>query len=227
MSKIYVVDDEKDIREILKVNLQKNGYDVNTFASAEEVLKQLAIAKPDLFILDIMMNGMDGLDLCKHIRASRELTTIPILFLSAKSAELDKVLGLELGADDYLTKPFSIHELIARVKAIMRRSQTKQELSPKEILTYNAISLYPDKFQVTIDNQNIDLTKTEFLILKLFMQYPGKIFSRDNIIDSIRGDNVYVIDRTIDVHIMNLRKKLGTYKDAIKTYSGVGYGLKV
>ena len=227
MSKIYVVDDEKDIREILKVNLQKNGYDVNTFASAEEVLKQLAIAKPDLFILDIMMNGMDGLDLCKHMRASRELTTIPILFLSAKSAELDKVLGLELGADDYLTKPFSIHELIARVKAIMRRSQTKQELSPKEILTYNAISLYPDKFQVTIDNQNIDLTKTEFLILKLFMQYPGKIFSRDNIIDSIRGDNVYVIDRTIDVHIMNLRKKLGTYKDAIKTYSGVGYGLKV
>ena len=227
MSKIYVVDDEKDIREILKVNLQKNGYDVNTFASAEEVLKQLAIAKPDLFILDFMMNGMDGLDLCKHIRASRELTTIPILFLSAKSAELDKVLGLELGADDYLTKPFSIHELIARVKAIMRRSQTKQELSPKEILTYNAISLYPDKFQVTIDNQNIDLTKTEFLILKLFMQYPGKIFSRDNIIDSIRGDNVYVIDRTIDVHIMNLRKKLGTYKDAIKTYSGVGYGLKV
>lgn len=227
MSKIYVVDDEKDIREILKVNLQKNGYDVNTFASAEEVLKQLAIAKPDLFILDIMMNGMDGLDLCKHIRASRELTTIPILFLSAKSAELDKVLGLELGADDYLTKPFSIHELIARVKAILRRAQTKQELSPKEILTYNAISLYPDKFQVTIDNQNIDLTKTEFLILKLFMQYPGKIFTRDNIIDSIRGDNVYVIDRTIDVHIMNLRKKLGTYKDAIKTYSGVGYGLKV
>ena len=227
MSKIYVVDDEKDIREILKVNLQKNGYDVNTFASAEEVLKQLAIAKPDLFILDIMMNGMDGLDLCKHIRASRELTTIPILFLSAKSAELDKVLGLELGADDYLTKPFSIHELIARVKAILRRAQAKQELSPKEILTYKAISLYPDKFQVTIDNQNIDLTKTEFLILKLFMQYPGKIFSRDNIIDSIRGDNVYVIDRTIDVHIMNLRKKLGTYKDAIKTYSGVGYGLKV
>jgi DNA-binding response OmpR family regulator len=227
MSKIYVVDDEKDIREILKVNLQKNGYDVNTFASAEEVLKQLAIVKPDLFILDIMMNGMDGLDLCKNIRASKELNNIPILFLSAKSAELDKVLGLELGADDYLTKPFSIHELIARVKAILRRAQAKQELSPKEILTYKAISLYPDKFQVTIDNQNIDLTKTEFLILKLFMQYPGKIFSRDNIIDSIRGDNVYVIDRTIDVHIMNLRKKLGTYKDAIKTYSGVGYGLKV
>ena len=208
--------------------LKRDFYTRDVLEVAPALLsKILAIAKPDLFILDIMMNGMDGLDLCKHIRASRELTTIPILFLSAKSAELDKVLGLELGADDYLTKPFSIHELIARVKAIMRRSQTKQELSPKEILTYNAISLYPDKFQVTIDNQNIDLTKTEFLILKLFMQYPGKIFTRDNIIDSIRGDNVYVIDRTIDVHIMNLRKKLGTYKDAIKTYSGVGYGLKV
>lgn len=225
MPKIYVVDDEKDIREILKVNLQKNGYDVATFASAEEVLKQLAIAKPDLFILDIMMSGMDGLDLCKHIRASNTLKDIPILFLSAKSAELDKVLGLELGADDYITKPFSIHELIARVKAILRRVQGKEE-TPKEVLTYKGIALHPEKFSVTIDKNPIDLTKTEFLILKLFMQYPGKIFSRDNIIDSIRGDNVYVIDRTVDVHIMNLRKKLGHYKDAIKTYSGVGYGLK-
>lgn len=225
MPKIYVVDDEKDIREILKVNLQKNGYEVSTFASAEEVLKQLAIAKPDLLMLDIMMSGMDGLDLCKQIRASNNLKDIPILFLSAKSAELDKVLGLELGADDYITKPFSIHELIARVKAILRRVHGKEE-TPKEVLTYKGIALYPEKFSVTIDKEPVDLTKTEFLILKLFIQYPGKIFSRDNIIDSIRGDNVYVIDRTVDVHIMNLRKKLGHYKDAIKTYSGVGYGLK-
>jgi len=225
MPKIYVVDDEKDIREILKVNLQKNGFDVATFASAEEVLKQVTIAKPDLFILDIMMGGMDGLDLCKQIRASSNLKDIPILFLSAKSQELDKVLGLELGADDYITKPFSIHELVARVKAILRRTQGKDE-TPKESLTYKGITLYPEKFLVTIDKEPVDLTKTEFLILKLFMQYPGKIFSRDNIIDSIRGDNVYVIDRTVDVHIMNLRKKLGKYKDAIKTYSGVGYGLK-
>ena len=225
MPKIYVVDDEKDIREILKVNLQKNGFDVATFASAEEVLKQVTIAKPDLFILDIMMSGMDGLDLCKQIRASNTLKDIPILFLSAKSQELDKVLGLELGADDYITKPFSIHELVARVKAILRRTQGKDE-TPKESLTYKGITLYPEKFLVTIDKEPVDLTKTEFLILKLFMLYPGKIFSRDNIIDSIRGDNVYVIDRTVDVHIMNLRKKLGKYKDAIKTYSGVGYGLK-
>lgn len=225
MPKIYVVDDEKDIREILKVNLQKNGFDVATFASAEEVLKQVTIAKPDLFILDIMMSGMDGLDLCKQIRASSNLKDIPILFLSAKSQELDKVLGLELGADDYITKPFSIHELVARVKAILRRTQGKDE-TQKESLTYKGITLYPEKFLVTIDKEPVDLTKTEFLILRLFMQYPGKIFSRDNIIDSIRGDNVYVIDRTVDVHIMNLRKKLGNYKDAIKTYSGVGYGLK-
>ncbi|MCX8123878.1 MAG: response regulator transcription factor [Spirochaetes bacterium] len=225
MPKIYVVDDEKDIREILKVNLQKNGFDVYTFASAEEVLKQLAIAKPDLLILDIMMSGMDGFDLCKQIRASHNFKDIPILFLSAKSAELDKVLGLELGADDYITKPFSIHELIARVKAILRRVQSREEKT-KDVLTCKGIQLYPEKFLVTIDNNPIDLTKTEFLILKLFMQYPGKIFSRDNIIDSIRGDNVYVIDRTVDVHIMNLRKKLGQYKEIIKTYSGVGYGLK-
>lgn len=225
MPKIYVVDDEKDIREILKVNLQKNGFDVVTFPSAEQVLKQVTIAKPDLFILDIMMSGMDGLDLCKQIRASSNLKDIPILFLSAKSQELDKVLGLELGADDYITKPFSIHELVARVKAILRRTQSKDQI-PNESLICKGITLYPEKFLVTIDKEPVDLTKTEFLILKLFMQYPGKIFSRDNIIDSIRGDNVYVIDRTVDVHIMNLRKKLGKYKDAIKTYSGIGYGLK-
>lgn len=225
MATIYVVDDEKDIREILKVNLQKNGHDVATFASAAEVLKHMAIAKPDLLILDIMMSGMDGLDLCKQIRAQKNYAAVPILFLSAKSAEVDKVLGLELGADDYITKPFSTHELSARVKAILRRMQYKDE-EKKEILTYKSISLYPEKFLVTIDDQAVDLTKTEFLILKLFLRYPGKIFSRDNIIDSIRGDNVYVIDRTVDVHIMNLRKKLGEYKDAIKTYSGVGYGLK-
>lgn len=226
MARIFVVDDEKDICEILKINLEKNGYDVKTFLSAEEALKVMKSEKPDLLVLDIMLGGMDGLEMCKTMRSSEELKLVPILFLSAKSTEVDKVLGLELGADDYLTKPFSIHELVARVKAILRRSVPGREAPHKEVLAYKGIELYTDKYLVSVDGNEISLTKTEFEILKLFMEYPGKIFSRDNIIDSVRGDDVYVIDRTVDVHVMNLRKKLGPYKEAIKTYSGVGYGLK-
>ncbi len=226
MARIFVVDDEKDICEIVKINLEKNGYEVKTFLSAEEALKVMKSEKPDLLVLDIMLGGMDGLEMCKTMRSSEDLKLVPILFLSAKSTEVDKVLGLELGADDYLTKPFSIHELAARVKAILRRSVTGRETIHKDVLTYKGIELYTDKYLVSVDGNEINLTKTEFEILKLFMEYPGKIFSRDNIIDSVRGDDVYVIDRTVDVHVMNLRKKLGPYKEAIKTYSGVGYGMK-
>lgn len=226
MAKVFVVDDEKDICEILKINLEKNGYEVKTFLSAEDALRVMKSEKPDLLILDIMLGGMDGLEMCKTMRSADDLKSVPILFLSAKSTEVDKVLGLELGADDYLTKPFSIHELVARVKAILRRTATVRETPPGEALTYKGIELHTDKYLVSVDGSEISLTKTEFEILKLFMQYPGKIFSRDNIIDSVRGDDVYVIDRTVDVHVMNLRKKLGPYKEAIKTYSGVGYGLK-
>lgn len=226
MARIFVVDDEKDICEIVKINLEKNGYEVKTFLSAEEALKIMKSEKPDLLILDIMLGGMDGLEMCKMMRLADDLKLVPILFLSAKSAEVDKVLGLELGADDYLTKPFSIHELAARVKAILRRSAPSPGMPFKEVLAYKGIELYADKYLVSVDGNEISLTKTEFEILKLFMEYPGKIFSRDNIIDSVRGDDVYVIDRTVDVHVMNLRKKLGPYKEAIKTYSGVGYGLK-
>jgi len=173
-----------------------------------------------------MMGGMDGLDLCKMIRSSSELKNIPILFLSARSSEFDKVLGLELGADDYLSKPFGIQELLARIKALLRRGIREDNSLENDLLTYKGIVLFPQKYMVKVDGDDIELTKTEFLILKLFMQYPGKVFSRENIIDSIRGYDIYVIDRTVDVHIMNLRKKLKNYKDYIKTYSGIGYGLK-
>jgi len=226
MPKIYAVDDEEDIREILSVNLKKNGYDIRTFSSSFDLINELKTSRPDLFILDIMMGGMDGLDLCKMIRSSSELKNIPILFLSARSSEFDKVLGLELGADDYLSKPFGIQELLARIKALLRRGIREDNSLENDLLTYKGIVLFPQKYMVKVDGDDIELTKTEFLILKLFMQYPGKVFSRENIIDSIRGYDIYVIDRTVDVHIMNLRKKLKNYKDSIKTYSGIGYGLK-
>jgi len=224
---IFVIDDEKDIREILSINLSKEGYEVKAFSSAEEASRGLTHSSPDLIVLDIMMPGMDGYEFCRELRSSEAFRSIPIIFLSARAEEFDRVLGLELGGDDYVTKPFSIKELRSRVKAVLRRSGniTDSVISGKK-LKYRGIELFPDSFVLRVDDEEVDLTKTEFGILELFLRNPGKIFTRDNIIDSIRGQNVYVVDRTIDVHVMNLRKKLGRYKNSIKTFSGVGYGIK-
>ena len=224
--KIYVIDDEEDLRDILKVNLSKEGYEVACFPSAEKALDSLGKSVPDLIILDIMMQGMDGYEFCKNIRSSDEYKAIPIIFLSAKSEEFDKVLGLELGGDDYITKPFGIKELTSRVKAIFRRTENVKENIPEAVIKYEGIELFPDKYSLKVDGKNVKVTKTEFNLLYLFLKHPGKVFTRDNIINSVKGEDIYVIDRTIDVHIMNLRKKLGKYKDLISTFSGVGYGLK-
>lgn len=223
-----MIDDEKDIQEILKVNLQNEGYEVDAFSSGEEALKVLKSGSiPDLMVLDIMMEGMDGYDFCKEVRSTMETEHVPIIFLSAKTEEFDKVLGLELGGDDFITKPFGIKELKSRVKAVLRRSSDVEKKTVSvQVITYKGISLNPEFFELKVDGEHVKLTKTEFEILELFLKSPGKIFSRDNIIDSIKGQDVYVVDRTIDVHVMNLRKKLGQYKNVITTFSGVGYGFK-
>ncbi len=225
---VFVIDDEKDIQDILRVNLQNEGYDVTAFSSGETALKAMNPRElPDLIVLDIMMEGIDGYEFCRKLRASDEFRSVPILFLSAKTEEFDKVLGLELGADDYMTKPFGIKELKSRVKAILRRcGASAQEAARESVLRYKGIELNYESYGLRVDGSDIRLTKTEFEILALFMRNPGKIFTRDNIIDSIKGHDVYVVDRTIDVHIMNLRKKLGPYKSTISTFSGVGYGFR-
>lgn len=222
---IYVIDDEQDIQEILKINLVSGGYNVSVFSSGESAFEALKKEKPDLIILDIMMPGMDGYEFCKRVRASED-KSIPIIFLSAKSDEFDKVFGLELGGDDYVAKPFSNKEILSRVKAVLRRTE-KNDKPSGNILIINGIELNADSYSLKVDGKNVKVTKTEFEILHLFMKHPNKIFSRDNIIDSIKGDDIYVIDRTVDVHIMNIRKKLGQYKDVISTFSGVGYGIKI
>jgi DNA-binding response OmpR family regulator len=224
--KIFVIDDEKDLQEILQVNLSKEGYEVKCYSSAEEALEAMDNDIPELILLDIMMQGMDGYEFCRKIRSLPQYKSIPVIFLSAKSEEFDKVLGLELGGDDYITKPFGIKELISRVKAVFRRSEIQSEKITDTILKYEGIELFPDKYTLKVDGKNVKVTKTEFNMLYLFMKHPGKVFTRDNIINSIKGEDIYVIDRTIDVHIMNLRKKLGKYSDLISTFSGVGYGLK-
>jgi DNA-binding response OmpR family regulator len=227
-TKILVVDDEIDIQEIIRLNLTPEGYDVVTCSSADEAREAMKKSRPDLLILDIMMGGTDGYEFCKELRLTKEFRSLPIMFLSAKSEEFDKVLGLELGGDDYLTKPFGMKELKSRVKALLRRTSRSTAIASSEdqTLRYKGLELNPANYSLTIDNADVTLTRTEFMILSLFLQNKGKIFSRDNIIDSVKGDNVYVIDRTIDVHIMNLRKKLGPYKEIIRTFSGVGYGFK-
>lgn len=228
MKKIFVVDDEKDIQEILYINLTGNNYAVSAFSSAEEAIKGLETAIPDLMILDIMMSGMDGFEFCRYLRKSsnERIRSVPIIFLSARTDEFDRILGLELGADDYVAKPFSVKELVSRVKAVLRRTESSPGEACMERIAYKGIELYPEKYELVIDGENVKLTKTEFDLLALFMRFPGKVFSRDNIIDSVRGNDVYVTDRTIDVHIMNIRKKLGKYKNVISTLSGVGYGFK-
>ena len=224
---IYAIDDERDIREIIKVNLESEGYRVETYPSGEAGFRELAKQRPDLIILDVMMPGMGGYEFCKKLRAHPEYGSIPVVFLSAKSEEFDKVLGLEFGGDDYITKPFGIKELKSRVKAVLRRSGDMIPGSGQaQVIRYRGLELYPDQYSVKIDSKDIDLTRTEFGILEMFLRSPGKIFTRDNIIDSIKGKDVYVVDRTVDVHIMNIRKKLGDYKDIIRTFSGVGYGFK-
>lgn len=225
--KIFVIDDEKDIQDIIQINLRSEGYDVYCYSSGEEALRGLKNVVPDLFILDIMMPGIDGFEFCRRVRVSTEWNHIPVIFLSAKSDEIDKVLGLELGGDDYMTKPFSVKELKSRIKAMFRRTTRLDLIEPSSrILVHEGVELNPEHYSLTVDGRGVDLTKTEFEILRLLLANPGKIFTRDNIIDSIKGQDVYVIDRTIDVHVMNLRKKLGPYKNVIKTFSGVGYGFK-
>jgi two-component system alkaline phosphatase synthesis response regulator PhoP len=229
---IFVIDDEKDIQEILRVNFA-GSYNTFTFSSAEEAdLKLQENIIPDLIILDIMMEGIDGYEFCKYLSSSENYKKIPVIFLSAKTDEFDKILGLELGGDDYITKPFSMKELNARVKTVLRRSEKRNytaiqpEDSDRKIITYRELTLSPEEFSLKLKDEHIKLTKTEFEILHLFLSNPNKVFSRNNIIDSVRGNDIYVVDRTIDVHIKNIRKKLREYKNILSTFSGVGYGFK-
>ena len=225
--RVIVVDDEKDIREILEVDLKSEGYDVISLSSGASALEHLKKnPHADLIILDIMMEGIDGYEFCKIINSDDVLKKIPILFLSAKAEEFDKVLGFELGGDDYLTKPFGMKELKSRVKALIRRTSAEKISDDTSLFKYKGVELDMLGYSLKVDGEDVKLTKTEFEMLLLFLKNRGKIFTRDNIIDSIKGSDVYVIDRTIDVHIMNLRKKLGNYGKIISTFSGVGYGFK-
>jgi two-component system alkaline phosphatase synthesis response regulator PhoP len=217
---ILVVEDEEAICEILKFNLENEGFHVDTVFSAEEALS-VTLGKYDLFILDIMMSGMSGLKLADILKNKKKLKA-PVIFLTAKNTENDTVTGFSVGADDYITKPFSIREVIARVKAILRRSSASDEKTMKNIKV-NDLELDIATKKLFIKNKPVELTKKEFNILYALMQNPGRVFSRDEILGAVWEDEVYVLDRTVDVNITRLRKKLGKYGKYIISRSGYGY----
>lgn len=221
-SHILVVDDEQDLCEILKFNLETEGYNVETANSAEEAL-EMGIEKSDLLLLDVMMGGMSGFALAKRLTENPLTAGIPIIFLTAKDTENDTVTGFNLGADDYISKPFSIREVMVRVRAVLRRTKEKEGVQPSNIVSYQGLELNLDKKSVSIDGEDIPFTKTEFEILHLLLDERGRVFSRQELIDRIWPKDVLVLDRTVDVNITRLRKKIGRFSKCIVTRLGFGY----
>lgn len=218
---IAIVDDEPDILELVGINLKKSGFKVNGFPDVESFYRSLQTVSPDLIILDLMLPDVDGFEVCKYLKGNDKYSSIPIIMLTAKTEETEKVLGLELGADDYVTKPFSPRELTARVKAVLRRQGYKTETKRIEVGDILRIDL--EKYEVEVKGKKIDLTPTEFKILNLLASKSGRIYSRDQILDHLWGKEKFVIDRTVDVHIRHLREKLGNAGHFIKNVRSIGY----
>ncbi len=219
MSKILLVDDDRNISEILEFNLKNEGFEVVSVASAEEALT-MSVSDFKLILLDVMMGGMSGYKLAELLR--KDNITVPIIFLTAKDTENDMLTGFSVGGDDYISKPFSIKEVIARVKAVLKRSLTASD-TETNILKLGSIMIDFELKEVTVEDQKISLTKTEFELLALLAQKPESLFSREKIIDKIWKETPYITERTVDVHIARLRKKLGKYGEAITNRSGYGY----
>ena len=220
---IYIVEDEPDIRETLAYNLSQEGFKVSEFSDAESCLNKIQKKKPDLLLLDLMLPGMSGLDLCKEIRADIALKNLAIIMLTAKGEEVDRIVGFELGADDYVTKPFSVRELILRVKVILKK-QT-ESVESDESIEFGPIKLNLDAHEVLINNDEIVLTALEFKLLKHLVKRRGRVQTRDQLLGDVWGYSSEVTTRTVDTHIKRLREKLGTVGDYIQTVRGVGYRL--
>ncbi len=223
---IAVVDDERDILELIEIHLEAAGYAVETFEDVLSFYQFLKKRIPDLVVLDLMLPGYDGLDVCKDLLGERRYKYIPLIMVTAKGTETDRVLGLELGADDYVTKPFAPRELVARVKSLLRRTQLAAVIEEKDVLNIEGeLVIDLKRYEVSRKGKKLDLTITEFKIITMFAQRPGIVFSRDEVLNHLWGDDKAVLDRTIDVHIRNLREKLGASGKFVKNVRGVGYKL--
>lgn len=220
--RILVVDDEQDLCEILKFNLETEGYVVDTVNSAEEALAE-ELTKYDLLLLDVMMGEMSGFALARKLKDNEATTDIPIIFLTARDTENDTVTGFNLGADDYISKPFSIREVLVRVRAVLRRTVDQKQEEEQRLIKYETLELNLDKKTVRVDHEDIAFTKTEYELLKLLLSERGRVFSRQQLIDRVWPSDVLVLDRTVDVNITRLRKKIGPYSKNIVTRLGYGY----
>lgn len=217
---ILAIDDEKDILKLLQYNLEKEGYQISVAQSGEQGLELAKSKKPDLILLDLMLPGMDGLEVCKILQANRDTKQIPILMLTAKSTEVDQIVGLELGAADYIAKPFSIKVLLAKIKNILKKKGSDTE---EDVLKTGDLVLDKTRMIVTLKGKRIEFTKIEFRILAFLMANPGKVFSREKLLNGAWEGEAFVVDRTVDVHVKSIRKKLGKSRDLIETVRGSGY----
>ena len=218
---ILAIDDEKDILKLVQYNLEREGYQVSCAKTGEEGLEAVKAKRPDLVILDIMLPGMDGLEVCKILRANKETKNTPILMLTAKSSEVDQILGLELGAADYISKPFSVKVLLARVKNIFRHQETQKD--EPHVVQAGELLIDKDRHSFTIKGRPVVLTKLEFKMLSFLMENRGKVYSRDRLLNGVWDGEAFVVDRTVDVHVKSIRGKLGKYRDCIETVRGSGY----
>ena len=224
-TRILVVDDEPDILALVQYNLSRAQYDVVGVASGEEALAQVRTTPPSLVVLDLMLPGVDGLEVCKALKRDTRTAAIPIVILTARGEEADIVAGLELGADDYLTKPFSPRVLLARIRAVLRRHHT-EPVAEDAVITHHGLVLHPGRHEVLVEGQPVPLTLTEFRVLHLLARHPGWVFTRNQIITAAQGVDVSVTERSVDVHIVSLRRKLGILGEEIETIRGVGYRLQ-
>lgn len=222
--KILIVEDEKDIRELVKLYLDKEGYRISTAVTGLDGLKLVKSEHPDLVILDLMLAEMDGLEVCKRIRADPDTALLPVIMLTAKADEADVVVGLELGADDYITKPFSPKALVARVKALFRRLERKPDDSPR--LQYEALTMDLSRHEVTIAGQDVPLTAKEFGLLEHLLRHPGRVLTRDVLLNAVWGYDYYGTTRTVDVHVRRLKQKIPLLDEAIVSVKSLGYKLK-
>ncbi len=223
---VLVVEDEADILDVIRHNLKRAGFDVTTAETGTEGLRRVRDSAPDLVVLDLMLPGMDGLDVCRRIKEDPLTKATPILIVSARGEESDVVAGLELGADDYLAKPFSPRELIARARAVLRRGPLKEDRGQGERVVRDGVVVDTARHTLEVDGESVPITATEMRLLHHLAAHPGRVFTRDQLLSRVVGDRAFVIERNIDVHVGSLRRKLGEHRGLIETVRGVGYRFK-
>jgi two-component system phosphate regulon response regulator PhoB len=221
--KIVVVEDEADILEVIEYNLAREGYKVLTSSDGDKALGIIKNENPDLVVLDLMLPGIDGIEICRRLRLDADTRSIPVVMVTAKGDEADVVLGLGVGADDYIRKPFSPKELIARVKAVLRRGRPREDMGAGDRIVRDGVTIDSIRHKIIIDGEEAPFTATEFKLLHFLASHPGRVYSRDDLVLRIIGEDSAVVSRNIDVHVKSVRRRLGAYRDLIETVRGVGY----